>query len=199
MSIQDLKLLNWFSRLEELWILGVKHFSSDPKVLGPKVILDLPYLKKLAFSLYFYSEYGSEYPSVVLYTPSLEDVRVERGLQRVQFKFGATVERLQIGECELTLDLLHQFLVLKNLKSVSCTDPNFLKAFDILKFKPDLKRIELHRHESGNQFDVIERLLEQNAKRSQPVEIYFEGELVNDTSDLWKLMKLETEFTRISL
>ena len=177
--------LRSFVELEELWILEVNGYSSDPKVT-----LRHPNLKKIAFSLYPYSENCSERPSVVLDTPSLEDVRVERNLQRVQFKFGASVKCLQIDKCERTYEMLDQFMELKNLERFSCTDPAFLKEFDVLKFKPDLKRIDCHRHESGKQFDVkrlIERLLEQKAKWNLPVEIYFEGQLVNDTFDLRKL------------
>ena len=167
-KIEELEKLNSYLWLEELWILQVEHWCSDDKAT-----LRLPNLKKLAFSL----QLGSvlKYPSVILDTPLLEDVRVESGFPQVQFKFGATVKRLQMGNCKRTFELLEQFLEFKNLECFSCTDPAFLDAFDILKFKPDLKRIDCYRHESGKQFDVIKRLLEQRAKWSLPVEIYFES------------------------
>ena len=179
----NLELLNSFLWLEELWILHVEHCSNV------KATLRLQNLKKIAFSLQTDTYYDSTLPWVVLDTPSLEDVRVERGLHLVQFKFGATVKRLQIGRCERTFELLEQFLELKNLEGFSCTYPAFLDAFDVLKFKPDLKRIECHRHKSRKQFDVkrlIERLLKQKAEWNLPVAIYFEGQLVNDMSDLRK-------------
>ena len=182
MSSLRLEDLNSFVQLEELWILEVDHLS-----YVPKATLKLPNLKKIAFSL-SYSGYGLRLPWVALDTPSLEDVRVERNLQWVQFNFGATVKRLRIGKCKPTYELLNQFKGLKNLERFSCTHPAFLDAFNILKLKPGLKRIDCHRHESGKQFDIIERLLIQKAESSHPVEIYFEGQLVKDMSDLDKLI-----------
>ena len=182
--------LNWFVELEELRLLELEIRNSHSKVT-----LRLPNLKKITFFLTFYPSpsfgFHPKFPSVVLDTPSLEDVRVERSLHMVQFKFGATVKCLQIDTCERTFEFLEQFLELKNLECFSCTDPTFLDEFDVLKFKPNLKRIDCHRHESGKQFDVkrlIERLLEQKAEWSLSVEIYFEGQLVKDMSDLDKLI-----------
>ena len=65
---------------------------------------------------------------VVLDTPSLEDVRVERDLQRVQF--GATVKRLQIDTCELTNLMPDQFMGFKkNWKVLGApTQPSWTRS-----------------------------------------------------------------------
>ena len=196
MWTSNLNCLSWLVQLEELWILRVYCLS-----IHGKVTLRLPKLKKLAFSVF--KQLSSKNCVLLLDTPSLEDVRVERNLQWVQFKFGTAVKSLQIDRCEQTNEMLDQFMELKNLERFSCTDPVFLDAFDILKFKPDLKRIDCHHHESGKQVDVIEKLLRQKAKWSLPVEIYLDGlvtrsiwegckiELENVQNDFWKIKKGE--------
>lgn len=126
---------------------------------------------------------------LVLDTPLLEAVRVERNLHLVRFKYGETVKYLQIEKCECSFELLEQFIDLENLECFSCSDPAFLNEFHVLKFRPDLKRIDCRGHRSKKQFQVIESLLERKSKKRLSVEIYYEGQLVNDILTLKKYLK----------
>lgn len=207
-----LDALSLFVELQELWILSVFAYSYG----SARPTLSLPKLEKIAFSLVTDESHSagsrssharspdthspdprpsdpsspeprSPDPFVLLDTPSLEIVRVERNLDLVQFNFGETVKFLQIENCE-PFGLLKQFRSFKNLECFSCTDPEFLKELDVLKIKPDLKRILCHRHQSGNELDVIRNLLAQASERNLPVEIYFESQPVKYMSDLKKLV-----------
>lgn len=176
--------VNSFIHLEELWILKLL-----PTMITPTLIL--PNLKKFACCpfRYNYQNKSNRSPYLILETPSLTTVRLERNLDLVRFNFAKTVRNLQIDQCERTFELLQQFLELKGLQWFSCTDAEFLNWFNVLEYKPDLKRIDCYRHPSGKQFRVLERLLEHKSKWSLPVEIHYEGELVNHTGQLreWRL------------
>lgn len=218
--------LNSFVELEELTIEKVicsKHRRY------PVLCLNLPNLKKLAFSLFYGDDHRNqnsddEYsvsadsessgsddfsydssdpedsnprlhspdPRLVLDTPLLEAVKVERNLHLVRFKYTETVKYLQVEKCQRTFEMLEQFIDFENLECFSCTDPAFLTEFHVLKFKPTLKRINCLGRKSKIQFEVIERLLKQKSKKNLPVEIYYEGYLVDSIFELKKhLMELD--------
>ena len=147
-------------------------------------MVSLPKLRKISFSLACDCWPVQTVTRVVLNTPSLEIVRIQNDFESVYFNLGEMVKILEIKKFNVSDKLIKRFLKLKNLECFSCTDSRSLKEFDVLKFKPDLKRIYCNGPRSGQYFGVIEKLLERKSKWGLPVKMYLKDELVKDSAHL---------------